>query len=533
MYEKLGSTFLKLSILLATILSVSHLSVIAVQAKPVYQGRMSFDVRISDNKTEDGQTIVKVKQVIDVKNFRQDFLSSSLDYVAPFEIEGLRVELNGVPVAARIREKNVFIDFSNYLLSGKKPSKIVLYYDVVGVFNEWGELREVFWPQFEFGNSETTYTLNLSYPKEWGFVKYTNQQPEEVTESGIYRKLKFETNQPILFNLGQNGLIDLKLLPNKGDLREKGIFLLPKLFYETSVHNAFSGSNRAFVKSQDATKLEINSVFRELNLSLVATDALFEEGIGVKANKVEAGLFPLSSKANAKNIYNAVLEVYAPKRDIDGWSRKSITDIAKLPRQDDLDYAVTYASLLNWYGIPARVVYGLIHIPGTNEFSWHFWVVYQNGSGKWLQVDPYFEEAFGIDSFARLGKSRIAWGVLTKDLNLAQLQRDNFSLEVDNVIYKDFNSSTQRLGYLAGVESKLLLNIASESSEADVLGVSTMAGNQIVQLISNEQINFFARQVALFGFLSSLICINFLAFAYTKHPEVVTGYLRNWKSIFA
>lgn len=490
-----------------------------------FEGSMKFELTINVSEAENQRPQIEVRQIIDVSNLSDNYLSSSLDFLAPFDISGLRVELDGDPVPARIRDNNVLVDFSNLLIKGRKPRRITMYYQVEQAVFRWGSLREIYWPQFEFGDTSEQYRITIKYPSSWGDLVFSSEDKLATADRGVYREYIINTGRPLLLNIGDTDLVDLKLVNNSLAHEGDKNLLLPTLFYKTSIHNSISSVVSNIEEGIDGKKVRVDDSLRELRLSMVSKSFDADSSIALKLTKTDAQKFKVEGDATAQKIFDSVLANYSPKRNISQWVRRPVGEITQLNKQDDLDYAVTLSSLLNYHRVPARVVYGLIHLPGEESFEWHFWVIYRNSKGKWFQVDPYFEDAYNIPAFGNLDRARIPWGLLTKDVDLTLIHRDNFNLDLEEVNFNSLNSDSQRLGYLAGVESRFLIDAENEVQVQGVLGASSSLGPDHVQLISGEQISNFGKQVATFGVLWVLAAGNFLVYVHSKDGDFVKSYL--------
>jgi hypothetical protein len=78
--------------------------------------------------------------------------------------------------------------------------------------------------------------------------------------------------------------------------------------------------------------------------------------------------------------------------------------------QDPLEYAYTFANLLESKGYKANIYYGLMSLPISDELLWHFWVGVSED--QMYLYDPFLEDMLGFSSFKKVTPNRYIWGSL-------------------------------------------------------------------------------------------------------------------------
>jgi hypothetical protein len=97
--------------------------------------------------------------------------------------------------------------------------------------------------------------------------------------------------------------------------------------------------------------------------------------------------------------------VFAHLRKAYGVSSDRATDVLRRREGDCTEHSLLLVSLARASGIPARSVYGLVYVPGSDgrpALLWHEWV--EIFAGEWVAIDPTFEQDVADATHLQLGQ---------------------------------------------------------------------------------------------------------------------------------
>jgi tetratricopeptide (TPR) repeat protein len=126
--------------------------------------------------------------------------------------------------------------------------------------------------------------------------------------------------------------------------------------------------------------------------------------------KVAAGLKGTNDVETARNVLEWMrknIRYRLQKAGIGEVDFKTMDEIIERGHAECRGYTMLFTALCRAAGVPARPVWGLTHLPGTEskpkgDFASHNWCeVYVNGSG-WVPVDPQKPETFGLQPTSNL-----------------------------------------------------------------------------------------------------------------------------------
>ena len=386
-------------------------------------GKSFTEIRFDENGN--GQ----VKHNVQINNTSTQKVIDSLNFELPFPFENLAVTLGGVPVAPQINGNFVVINLQNNPIKLNTQTTMDISYTMPRRFQNSSAIKNIFIPKINITLGMNDNGLRIYLPKSVGNLVYVSRVAEISKEEGNQYVLEFKNYDQVYLSLSKYEAIGLhavfKVLNDQnGEIKVRlpmpGKDYNPVVFADIqNFKEGLRDSNaNEFMLLQVAAKTAESGSFKGI-LAKHDYQFLVDKSLssiyfaGVGSIKDQAG-------ANKEAMYQYVLDKLHPAFPDSNWQRRSVEDLLKADKHDSLDYANLLTGLYRQQGVPAQIAYGLVHLPSSDRFVWHFWVVFQEDE-VWREQDPFLQDLLEFDFANNVTPDRLIWGILPDDDNASTL----------------------------------------------------------------------------------------------------------------
>lgn len=386
---------------LLSIIFLVSIFTIPINAVSVHECNVSTHIDIDESNN------VLLDQQLNIYNSSDKFVINKLGFDLPYNIKDMEVEIDGKRISADQVGGSIKINMNDYFIAPNASRLIKLRYIAEGLLSVNGGFNSFYLPKFDYCNSDNKYELKLPFPHS--DIKYINVPSYGINDQGL---IEFSYSSDIYLTWGEISPLNIKA---EWQL-DHGYFVpIPSSKYSKFTLTSIGSGVKYF---QDDLKNEFFKLDNGLNYvgsyeGVLTQDKGVElEYEGALGFNEDLSAFNINKGATIKDIYDIVIDKYDPilRRSVS--SIISVSDITARTEQDPIEYAYTFANLLEAQGFRSTIYYGLISLPISDELLWHFWVgIYDEEKGMSL-YDPFLEDLLDFSSFGKITPNRYIWGNL-------------------------------------------------------------------------------------------------------------------------
>src|SRR3989344_2474154 len=443
---------LKIFISALTIFFFFGLLTVKAQAADLLFGKSSTEVHAN----ADGSA--NVSQVIVIKNTSTFEVITAVNFEIPLKFENLSVSIRGLPHSVEVTDNYALVNLSDNPVRFKEETVMIINYRLNKLFARQEAIKSIFLPKTALTNSTSEDSLRIYLPLTFGELAYLNRKPISVTEENGQHVINFSGLDEVYLVLANYNAVKLNTLWKAVNNKNESIKVrvpLPGSENNPVVFTEIKGF-------QDGMRDQNTNEFLLLDVSGKTEQTASYQGIIKKydykqfrfpaENKTDdwyyAGLDKIkqASGSSIHEVYKFVLNSLHPVFPDTNWQRRSPEDAMLASKHTSLDYANMLTGLYRNQGLTAQVVYGLVRLPITGQFVWHFWVAYEK-EGQWLFQDPFLEDYLNFDMESGVTPDRLVFDVLTDNDPAAALglnYLENYASPLE--FFNDTNDSIQLQG---------------------------------------------------------------------------------------
>lgn len=410
-------------LLLPILLCIFFLLPAKVSAEASYSTENSFTAQV----TEDSN--IKIVHEMSLTNFSKQNVISAITYDIPFNAQNITATLNKTPIDYTKNQTKLNLNFANQYVGVDETARFVFTYDISGFVQDNGLVKTVYIPGFNVESVENGYDLKVRYPVTWGTPTYMSSENVEQITKGEYVFLNMTTDRDVLINIGNFKSVEVNV---NWDLGDSVFDVKTKLPIPSAPDKQFTFGDLSykadgevdaigneFIVLDTSNKDERTGSFAGI-ISAAPNNTTPQDGNqGYVKNSAKLGI---GYTLPVEKIYSELLGKFIPEPKLGAGERYNVPDMLSLETHTSLDYATALVSIFREKGIYAEVVYGPTKFPFSEEYTWHYWVIYKDDTGAtWKVADPYFQDLTGFNSLDKVTTERIMWGVLRDDQDIKDL----------------------------------------------------------------------------------------------------------------
>lgn len=350
-----------------------------------------MQVKINENDTVD------FVQQINLANLQKKNLLTAMSVSIPFKIQDIKLRnglLSSPQFVDSVYENGIIeVNFGKFFVEGQHAATFTLTYSSSELIQEdangW---RSFYLPKFDYCDSPFN-TISITYPEGWGKPKYSTN---------------FDSSSQIAMYWGEYNNFGLDMSWNQS--YGSAIAIPSSTFNELIIEQA-SKDVEVFKddwNNEYLTALELEQ--ERGSLQAILRKKEIPQKLPVLPSQYYTNLVGINegyqlSESSREGRYYELIDKLVPNYATNSQAKFEYS-------QDALGYAVTWATALETEGLNPYIVFGPVLVPKTNHVFWNYWVVISI-DGKLVQYDPYFDDAYGFDSYEQVTPLRQIWGMLS------------------------------------------------------------------------------------------------------------------------
>lgn len=379
-----------------------------------------YDLRIDIGEEKS----VNFTQQLNLANLKETELLTSISLNIPFAVENIIVR-NGLLsspqlIDAEYRDGAIKVNLGKYFVGSQQSATFTLTYtakDLVGEdLNGW---KSFFLPKLEICQSPFN-TVAVNYPEAWGETKYSSIN-DTTKQTAMFWSDRSSFNIELDIEQGFGKVVALP----SSNFNELAVTKINGEFdaFKDSWGNEYLVSSNV-EGNKGLVQASINAKQTPINLPIISPEFYTKQSF-------IADEYQLTSKTRSLR-YQELIGRYNPSLTVNSNPQLSYSE-------DALGYALAWARSLEAEGANPYIVFGPVSVPSTQEYFWNYWVAVMV-NGKWVEYDPYFEDAFGFDGYEKVTPLRQTWGTINSE-NLFLIESLNNISKQSKIFFKSEQSS--------------------------------------------------------------------------------------------
>lgn len=443
-----------------------------------------------------------INQIINLKNNSNELLISSVQFRSAATPENLLVLLNGIPVQARYINGFIDGDLSSNPIKVNSKASIQIKYDVKNFMQNIGTVNKFYVPQTEFLDQSLSQQLIINYPAGMGQPIYLSESYEFKDISNQQNQIKLTTARAIQGSLGKFLSVKLKMqfsIDNQNDQAVINRLAIPSSYFNQLIFTSSKNLDQGRKDKYDNNYLLIESQPRgvrsgELELHVLPRTALTEKKINYKNQDLSKLMIDL--KQDKQQIYLQLLDVLKPEINSGQLQNHSVSEALAEYSQTSLDYSLIWSEILRRLGYKAYPVYGLVNMPGSSKWQWHFWVTHTE-QAKLIYSDPFMEDYLGANMYEQVSPERVVFGLFTDDTDINDLGLSYYFKNTAQISDQSLTSNSDSL--------ELSMDIRGKAISGKQIPLQLVIHNNTNQLVNIEELKLVGKKIKSEQLINQLI----------------------------